>query len=58
MSRSTSVGIDIGTYQVKVMVAECAINGDGFPKAIGAGFAESKGLRHGYILNKTDVIRL
>lgn len=57
MSKRT-VGIDIGTYQIKVVVAE---EGTGrsrqFPKILGTGYAESKGLRHGYIINASDVRR-
>lgn len=56
MARSIVTGIDIGTYQVKVVVAE-KINGGRFPRILGTGFAESRGLRHGYILNQSDVIR-
>ncbi|HRH22626.1 MAG TPA: cell division protein FtsA [Candidatus Paceibacterota bacterium] len=55
MSRNIAVGIDIGTYQVKVVVTETK---DGKPpRIIGAGMAESKGLRHGYILNSADVTK-
>lgn len=57
MSRKTAVGIDIGTYQVKVVVAEMQGKAVGLPKAIGAGMAQSKGLRHGYILNSGDVVK-
>lgn len=58
MSKTIAVGIDIGTYQVKVVVAESAQVGEReLPKVIGVGFAESRGLRHGYILNQTDAIR-
>ena len=59
MSKKTSVGIDIGTYQIKVVVAEDIIAEDGTstPHIIGTGFAESKGLRHGYIINTNDVTR-
>ncbi len=58
MARKISVGIDIGTYQVKIMVAQDEQRGDHVvPKIIGTGFAESKGLRHGYIINQTDVTR-
>ncbi len=58
MTRNIAVGIDIGTYQVKVAVAEQikGINGDE-PKIIGAGISESRGLRHGYIINGTDVVK-
>ena len=58
MSRSISVGIDIGTYQVKVAVAESKKEGVAeLPKVIGVGYAESRGLRHGYILNQTDAVK-
>ena len=58
MARKFSVGIDIGTYQVKVMVAESQPNGGRtIAKVVGTGFAESKGLRHGYIINQADVTK-
>ena len=58
MSRNIAVGIDIGTYQVKVVVAEDATqNGDHTPRIVGTGLAESKGLRHGYIINSADITR-
>ncbi|MAZ56912.1 cell division protein FtsA [bacterium] len=52
-------GIDVGTYQVKVVIASCSDSKQekGLPKIIGTGFAESRGLRNGYIINETDVIR-
>jgi len=56
MRNKISVGIDIGTYQVKVVIAEETGNSP-LPKIIGVGYAESKGLRHGYIINQTDAIR-
>ncbi|KND49966.1 MAG: cell division protein FtsA [Parcubacteria bacterium C7867-003] len=56
MLRNTTVGIDIGTYQVKVVVGELAKeNGKQYTKIIGTGIAESKGLRHGYIVSGKDV---
>ncbi|HRY30994.1 MAG TPA: cell division protein FtsA [Candidatus Paceibacterota bacterium] len=57
MSRKSIVGLDIGTYQVKVVVAEQNDDAHSLPKIIGVGHAESKGLRHGYIINQTDAIR-
>jgi cell division protein FtsA len=51
-----ATGIDIGTYQVKVVISQHQ-DGSQMPKIIGVGFAESKGLRHGYIINQTDAIR-
>lgn len=56
MNRKITVGIDVGTYQVRVVVAE-QVPGNDLPKIIGAGSAESKGLRHGYIINSADVIK-
>ena len=58
MSRTIAVGIDIGTSQIKVVAAESAReNGHEFPRVVGVGFAESRGLRHGYILNQADAVR-
>lgn len=58
MSKTISVGIDIGTSQVKVVVAESEGAGDReLPRVIGVGYAESRGLRHGYILNQIDALR-
>jgi cell division protein FtsA len=58
MAKNISVGIDIGTYQIKIVVVENAREDgrDNF-KIIGTGFAESKGLRHGYIINSSDTQR-
>lgn len=59
MARNIATGIDIGTYQVKVVVAEFARGENDTLKhrIIGTGLSESKGLRHGYILNAADVTR-
>jgi cell division protein FtsA len=54
--RSTIIGIDIGTYTVKVAVANPKEKTErGFPKIIGIASAESRGLRHGYVTNVRDV---
>ncbi|MFZ2693814.1 MAG: cell division protein FtsA [Minisyncoccia bacterium] len=56
MSRNIAVGIDVGTYQVKVVVAELVKeNNKNQTKILGTGLIESKGLRHGYIINGADV---
>jgi len=56
--RNIAIGIDIGTYQIKVVVAEQIHDGEkSYPKILGTGFVESKGLRHGYITNLSDVSR-
>jgi cell division protein FtsA len=58
MASRIAVGIDVGTYQVRVVIArEDASRSSAFPKIIGTGYAESKGLRHGYIVNHDDVAR-
>ncbi len=54
--RNITVGIDIGTNQVKVVVAELVKEGSrNVTKILGTGMMESKGLRHGYIINSGDV---
>src|SRR3989344_1009958 len=56
MARNITVGIDIGTYQVKVVVAELVKENDKpITRIIGTGITESKGLRHGYIINGGDI---
>ncbi len=57
MKRRIAAGIDIGTYQVKMVVVEELFdkrNGRQL-RILGTGLAESKGLRHGYIVNKEEV---
>lgn len=57
MSKKIAVGIDIGTYQIKVVVAENADSNREFPRILGTGSAESRGLRHGYVINSSDVVK-
>ncbi|MFM2374303.1 MAG: hypothetical protein RLZZ234_298 [Candidatus Parcubacteria bacterium] len=59
MTESTVVGIDIGTYQVKVVVVRQPKRGTEktLPQIIGTGYAESRGMRHGYIVNEQDVAK-
>ncbi|MAF59323.1 MAG: cell division protein FtsA [Candidatus Pacebacteria bacterium] len=58
MSRNIITGIDIGTFQVKALITEHIKGKDRhFPRIIGSGQAESKGLRHGYIINTEDAKR-
>lgn len=56
MIRKITVGIDIGTYQIKVVVSEL-LKERSHPHVIGMGFAESRGLRHGYIINIADATK-
>ncbi len=58
MSRTIAVGIDIGTHHVKVVAAEHPEGHERpLPRIIGTGFSESRGLRHGYIINKHEITR-
>jgi len=56
MSRKNiAVGIDIGTNQIKIIVAEA--NPNGLPIIISAISVESKGMRHGYVENITETAK-
>lgn len=59
MLRNITAGIDIGTSQVKVVVSELVKNEadskKSVPKILGIGISESKGMRHGYITNVSEV---
>ncbi len=57
MSRKIAVGIDVGTYQIKVVVAEQSSK-DQRTKIIGTGFAQSRGIRHGYVISRNDIARM
>ncbi len=50
-----ATGIDVGTHATRVIVVE-HIRGE-TPRIIGTGVSETRGLRHGYIVNKMDAIR-
>lgn len=56
MNRIITTGVDIGSYHTKVVIAERVLNeaGKEVVKIIGTGKADSKGLRHGYVVNKSD----
>jgi cell division protein FtsA len=56
MSRGITAGIDVGTYEVRVVVAQQNTE-NSLPTVLGTGRAESKGLRHGYIINTADVTK-
>lgn len=58
MRKHIAVGIDIGTYQVKTVVAlRDPKSPAGMLHVIGAGIAESRGLRHGYVVNSRDAAK-
>lgn len=52
MKHSTTVGIDIGTSLTRVVV--CEHQNGALPRVIGSGVVPTNGLRHGYIVNKTE----
>mgnify|MGYP003343756211 CR=1 FL=1 len=47
-------GIDIGTYHVKVVIAAPPESSDIPMQILGTGIATSKGMRHGYIIDKAE----
>jgi cell division protein FtsA len=49
-------GIDIGTYHIKVVIAEPSAE-SGSLRIIGTGTSTSKGMRHGYIINAKDATK-
>jgi cell division protein FtsA len=49
-------GIDVGSHSVRVVITEYQ-PGTGLPRIIGMGRSESRGLRHGYIINVPDTVR-
>ena len=51
-----SVGIDIGTYHVKAVVAEHT-DPKLPPRILGTGYAESRGLKHGYVISIPEASR-
>lgn len=50
-------GIDIGTYHVKVVIAQPAENPELPMRVLGTGTAVSKGMRHGYIIDTREATR-
>ena len=55
MKRIINCGIDIGTHAVRVVVVETG-KGDDIPFIVGHGYAESNGIRMGYITNIEAVV--
>src|SRR3989344_3779326 len=55
MARQIVAGIDIGTSEVKVIIAEASTGS--FPKIIGTGSSESRGVYRGYIANQPEASR-
>jgi len=58
MRKHTAVGIDIGTQDIKIVVSSYdPTNERTLPKIIGTSIVESKGVRHGYIVNMTETVK-
>lgn len=57
MQRPLYAGIDIGTYQVKVVIATPTENSELPLSIIGTGTAPSRGIRHGYIIDKKEATK-
>lgn len=56
MNKRIITGIDIGSHTVRVVITEYT-QGSGLPHIIGIGKSESRGLRHGYIINIADAVK-
>lgn len=50
-------GIDVGTHQVKVVIAAQPESPRDAPTILGTGYAESRGVRQGYVVSVPDVAR-
>ncbi len=50
-------GIDVGSYHVKVVIARASDDPRTLPQILGTGYAESRGLKEGYIVSMPDVTR-
>lgn len=55
--RKFYTGIDIGTYHVKVVIAAPAERSDVPMQILGTGTATSRGLRHGYIIDRAEAAK-
>lgn len=53
--KQIATGIDVGTHATRVVIVE-QTRGEA-PRIVGTGFAETHGLRHGYIVNKADAAK-
>lgn len=54
-TKRIATGIDVGTHATRVVIVEHS-RGES-PRIIGTGVSETRGLRHGYIVNKMDAMR-
>ncbi len=56
MSSRITAGLDVGTYEVRAVIAEHTGENSSI-NILGTGRSESKGLRHGYIIQNSDVTK-
>jgi cell division protein FtsA len=52
--KNITVGIDIGTHLTRVVV--CDTSSGALPTVIGSSVVESRGLRHGYVVNRDEAV--
>ena len=55
MKQHVTVGIDIGTATTRVVVCEHASEREGVARVLGTGVVATKGMRHGYVVNRDEV---
>lgn len=55
--REVYTGIDIGTYHVKVVICSAGESAESPMHIIGTGTASSRGMRHGYIIDRTEATK-
>ena len=55
--KRTYTGIDIGTYQWKVVIATPGDTPELPMQILGTGTASSKGMRHGYIIDTKEATK-
>ncbi len=56
MKQQIAVGIDIGTSFTRIVVCESEAQNDSLPRILGSSIVPTRGLRHGYILNKEEAV--
>lgn len=57
MKQNFTVGIDIGTSLTRVVVCGVAATENSLPPILGYGISETRGLRHGYVVNREDALQ-
>ena len=57
MAQKIFTGIDIGTHQIKVVIAAAPDNQDSPMQILATASSSSRGMRHGYIIDTKEVAR-